>query len=126
MPEPDTSDERAMRSFDERLDALSASRARKPSAFGAAEGAAGAGYRLVAELVGGVLAGLGLGWVIDKAAHTTPWGVLVGVLLGTGASVFLVARSAGRMSDTAQATHPAPAVVDDDDEAERDSPAAPH
>lgn len=116
MSEPEPSEDRALRRFDERLRALSASRARKPSGLNAGESGAGVGYRLVGELVGGVLAGLGLGWLFDRAAHTTPLGLLVGLLLGTGASVFLIARSAGRMSDTAQADHPAAPVADDEDD----------
>lgn len=97
---PDSREE-ALKRLDERLDALAAQQKRKPLRFDA-EGS-GAGYRLIAELIGGVLGGLGLGWVVDRLAGTSPWGLIVGVLLGSGAAVFAIARSAGRMSATAEA-----------------------
>ena len=112
---PDSRDE-ALKRLDERLDALAAQQKRKPMRFDA-EGS-GAGYRLIAELVGGVLGGLGLGWIVDRLAGTSPWGLIVGVLLGTGAAVFAIARSAGRMSAAAQekAGGPAPSVPFDDED----------
>lgn len=108
------SDDPALRRLDERLDALAASRRRPASGFGAK--GAEAGYQLVAQMIGGVLAGLGLGWTFDRLAHTSPLGLIAGLLIGTGASVFLVARTAGRMSSAAQAAHPATAVADDDED----------
>jgi len=114
--QPDSREE-ALKRLDERLDALAAQRARKPMGFGAGE--SGAGYRLIGELIGGVLGGLGLGWLADRVAGTEPWGVLVGVLLGAGAAVFAVARSAGRMSakaDRAAANPPAAVPFDDEDD----------
>ena len=72
-----------------------------------AEGSgSGAGYSMVAELVSGVLGGLGLGWLFDKYAHTSPVGLIVGVLLGTVAAIFLVVKAASRFSDQAQKRHP--------------------
>ena len=43
----------------------------------------GMGAVVAAELV----AGLGLGWLVDRLAGTTPVFLLVGVLLGIGAAV---------------------------------------
>jgi len=81
----------------------------------------GDGYKLVAELIGGVLGGLGLGWVFDRWAGTSPWGLLLGVLLGTGLAVFLIARSAGRMSAQAAAkAGPVSSVPFDDEDDEDD------
>lgn len=100
MAKPDEPREEALKRFDERLDALAAQQVRKPMRFDA-EGS-GAGYRLVAELIGGVLGGLGLGWLVDRLAGTGPWGLIGGVLIGAGASVFVIARSAGRMSQGAE------------------------
>ncbi len=62
-------------------------------------GGSGAGYRLVAELVGGVLVGLGFGWLFDRFFHTSPLGLLSGLLIGAGTAVFLVVRTATAMSD---------------------------
>ncbi len=58
------------------------------------------GYRVLGELFGGILGGLGLGWVVDRFAGTGPWGMIVGVLAGLVLAVLLVVRSAGRMDGT--------------------------
>jgi ATP synthase protein I len=116
MAKSDDSREEALKRFDERFDAAVARQTRKPMRFDADH--SGAGYRLIAELVGGVLGGLGLGWLVDRLVGTSPWGLIVGVLLGTGASVFAIARSAGRMSVSAQTKTggPAPSVPFDDED----------
>lgn len=118
MPQsPDPHDE-TLRRLDERLGRIEASRAARKPRFDV-EGGAGDGYRLLAELIGGVLGGLGFGWLFDQFAGTEPWGLIGGVLIGTMASVYLVVRSAGRMSaraPAAGAVRPAPAADDDDDE----------
>ena len=72
---------------------------------------------MIGELIGGVLAGLGLGWLLDRIAGTAPFGLIGGVLIGTGASIFMIARSAGRMAKAAEArTGPAPALASDEDD----------
>ncbi len=38
--------------------------------------------RLGFEFMGAVLAGIGLGWLIDGAANTSPWGMLIGLFAG--------------------------------------------
>lgn len=43
---------------------------------------AGAGARLVTELLAGVLGGLLLGWFIDRRAGTAPFALLLCLLLG--------------------------------------------
>jgi len=53
------------------------------------------GFRLSTELVGGVLVGAGLGWLIDRWLNTTPWGLIVFLLLGFAAGVLNVMRAAG-------------------------------
>ncbi len=53
------------------------------------------GFRLSSELVGGVLVGAGLGWVIDRLLGISPWGFIVFLLLGFVAGVLNVMRSAG-------------------------------
>ena len=55
------------------------------------------GFRLSSELVGGVLVGAGLGWLIDRLLGISPWGFIVFLLLGFAAGVFNVMRSAGVM-----------------------------
>lgn len=56
------------------------------------------GFRLSSELVGGVLVGAGLGWLIDRLLGISPWGFIVFLLLGFVAGVLNVMRSAGVVS----------------------------
>ena len=56
------------------------------------------GFRLSSELVGGVLVGAGLGWLIDRLLGIAPWGFIVFLLLGFVAGVLNVMRSAGSRS----------------------------
>ena len=60
-------------------------------------------YRIIAELIGGVLIGLGVGVGVDRLFGTAPYGVLVGVLLGFGLSVYLARRTANRLMAEAKA-----------------------
>lgn len=116
MAAPKEPREEALKRFDERLDALAKSQARKPVLGMDAEGS-GAGYRLIGELIGGVLGGLGFGWLLDQLAGTQPWGMIGGVLVGSGMAVFMIARSAGRMSKAAaKPAAPVPPDAFDDDE----------
>ena len=92
----------ALKRFDQRLETLAASQSRAPKGL-AMESGASAGYKLIGELIGGVLTGLGLGWAVDRFAGTAPIGLIAGVLIGTGVSIFMVVRSAGRMSGAAAA-----------------------
>ena len=56
------------------------------------------GLRLSSELVAGVLAGAALGWGFDRLLSTSPWGLIVFLLLGFVAGVMNVMRSAGVMA----------------------------
>jgi ATP synthase protein I len=60
------------------------------------------GFRLSSELVGGVLVGAGLGWLIDRLLGISPWGFIVFLLLGFTAGVFNLMRSAGVMPSRTQ------------------------
>jgi ATP synthase protein I len=53
------------------------------------------GIRLSAEFVAGVLVGAGLGWLIDRLAGTSPWGLILFLLLGFATGVLNVIRAAG-------------------------------
>lgn len=53
------------------------------------------GLRLSSELVAGVIVGTILGWVFDRFLSTSPWGLIVFMLLGFTAGVMNVMRSAG-------------------------------
>jgi len=113
MPEPEDLRPDALQRLDERLEAARARNERKPFRW---DDSSGAGYRLVAELIGGVLAGLGFGWLADRFLGTSPWGLIVGVLAGAGVSVFAIARSAGRMAGKAEKNMTAPSASDDADD----------
>ena len=113
MQKADDPNEEAQSSLDKRIDAFEAKRtAQLPRS--AADHGSGDGYRLLADLIGGILGGLGFGWLLDRYAHTGPFGMIGGVLIGTGLSVYLVVRSAGRMSKAATGANPAKAATDDD------------
>ena len=96
MPQPDDRPNEALDRLNEELQAFEAGRAGSASSVGANH-AVGEGYRLLGELIGGVLGGLGLGWLVDRLAHTAPWGIAVGLALGAGVSVYLAATTAARM-----------------------------
>src|ERR1700728_4479934 len=53
------------------------------------------GFRLSSELIAGVVVGALLGWAFDHLLSTSPWGLIVFVLLGFIAGVVNVVRSAG-------------------------------
>lgn len=53
------------------------------------------GLRLSVELVAGVLVGAGIGWLIDWWLGSSPWGMIVFLLLGFVAGVLNVMRAAG-------------------------------
>lgn len=82
-------------------DELGRQRPREPDEGGqrGREAASGAGYalgfRLSSELVAGVLAGAGIGWVLDRVLGISPWGLIVFLLLGFVAGVVNVIRAAG-------------------------------
>src|ERR1700731_2602808 len=57
------------------------------------------GFRLSSELIAGVVVGALLGWAFDHLLSTSPWGLIVLVLLGFIAGVVNVVRSAGVAPD---------------------------
>jgi ATP synthase protein I len=115
MPKPDDKPKEAFNRLDEELHAFEKSRAR-PASIGA-DRSIGEGYRLMAELIGGLLGGVGIGWFVDRLAHTAPWGIAIGVSVGAGVSVYMAARTAARMGKQAmEKAGPVESVPFDDDE----------
>jgi ATP synthase protein I len=55
------------------------------------------GFRLSSELVAGVVVGALIGWGFDRLLSTSPFGLIVFLLLGFVAGVVNVVRSAGRV-----------------------------
>jgi ATP synthase protein I len=54
--------------------------------------------RVVSEFVSGVIVGAGLGWLIDRWLGTSPWGMIILLLLGFVAGVLNVLRSIGKVA----------------------------
>lgn len=63
----------------------------------------GQAWRIVAELVGGVFIGLGVGAGIDFLFGTRPAGIVGGVILGFALSLFMARRTANRLMAEAKA-----------------------
>ena len=96
MPHPDNSRDEAIRRLDERAAALEERTTQTPRDYGSK--AAGYGYRLMGVLIGGVFVGLGFGAGADVVLKTAPWGMIIGVLVGFGVSIWMAVRSAQRMT----------------------------
>ncbi len=98
---------RRLRDLDRQLDARRAtgeeasSAERKPEKPGYA-----VAMRLGADFVAGVVLGAALGWGVDRLFGTSPWGLIVFLLLGFAAGILTVLRSAGLVK-------PGPAGPDD-------------
>jgi ATP synthase protein I len=58
----------------------------------------GQAFRLASEFVAGVLVGAAIGWGIDYLAGTSPWGLIVFLLLGFCAGVVNVVRGSSRVA----------------------------
>ena len=69
------------------------------------------GFKISAELIGGVVVGGGLGWLLDKWLGTFPALFIVFFLLGSAAGILNIVRQAQR-----ETTPPAPSVKDDEDD----------
>ncbi len=116
MAPVDDSREEAIRRLDERAAALGA-RTQRPVASHAGEQAVSQAYRIIAELIGGVLVGLAAGFIVDRVFNTTPWGLIAGVLLGFLLSIWMARRTANRLMALAkQGAEPLPSAPLDDDE----------
>ncbi|MEZ5782255.1 MAG: AtpZ/AtpI family protein [Rhizobiaceae bacterium] len=59
----------------------------------------GAALKLSSEFIAGILVGVGLGWMIDYWAGTSPWGLIIFLFLGFGAGVLNVMRSVGVVAE---------------------------
>jgi ATP synthase protein I len=102
--EQSSSDEAALSArlgnLDHRLSEIRGSRKigtdRSEAEDGAARASAMAiGFRLSSELVAGVVVGALIGWGFDRLLSTSPFGLIVFLLLGFVAGVVNVVRSAG-------------------------------
>jgi F0F1-type ATP synthase assembly protein I len=104
-------------------------RAAQPNLLADHTGASNPAMKAAMDLVGGVLAGVGLGWLADAGfamlhIKTNPWGVVVGTLIGFGVGFYAAAATAYRLSQqngagqTISSNDKAPPIdiADDDDD----------
>jgi ATP synthase protein I len=63
----------------------------------------GIAFRLVSELVAGVIVGGGIGWALDHVFRTSPLLLIVMFLLGVAAGVMNVVRTARQMDEEGRA-----------------------
>jgi ATP synthase protein I len=114
---PNTSKTKAeAESLEKRLGIVEAARAREAS--GDSHRAMAQGYRFVGEVVGGVLMGAGLGWLLDRYTGMAPLGLIGGLLIGTGLSIFVAVKTAARTTrdQLARAGQPPSPPADEKDE----------
>ena len=57
----------------------------------------GKAMRLSSEFIAGIIAGFGIGWLLDRMLGTSPWGMIVFLMLGFLAGLMNVMRSAGML-----------------------------
>jgi ATP synthase protein I len=118
MAPADDSREEALKRLDERAAALGA-RTQRPATSHAGEQAVSQAYRIIAELLGGVLVGMAAGFIVDRVFKTTPWGLIGGVLAGFALSIWMARRTANRLMALAkQDSEPLPSVPFDDEDEE--------
>jgi ATP synthase protein I len=89
-----------LRQLEERLGAARAEEAAdaaKTAAQGSDASGLGSAMRLSTEFIAGVIAGAGLGWVVDRLLGTSPWGFIILLLLGFVAGIMNAMRSAGML-----------------------------
>ena len=86
-----------LKSLDTRLDKAAADRRETegPRTRSSDSSAMGQAFRLSAEFVSGVAAGGIVGWLVDRLAGTSPWGLIVCLLLGFCAGMLNLMRAAG-------------------------------
>ncbi|KTR84950.1 ATP synthase protein I [Novosphingobium fluoreni] len=104
----DEPDARAPLGEDARLDALDErlrvareqeEKRTRPVAGAEADESYRAGNRVLADLLGGIVGGAFLGWVIDHFAGTTPWGLLVMMFFGILVAFRNIIRMSNRRPD---------------------------
>jgi ATP synthase protein I len=105
MQTPDDSSREGLSRLDRGLETFEAARAKKKTFPIGGGMEASEGFRLLSQLLGGVLGGAGLGWLIDYFARTGPLGLIGGLVIGSGLSIYAMIRAASAISarETAKA-----------------------
>ncbi len=115
---PEETREEAIKRLTESASSLEARSERQMAHEAAGQKAAGQAWRILADLFGGVLVGLAIGFIVDRVFDTAPAGLIGGVLLGFAVSVWMARLTAKRlMAEAKSAGEPPQAVaVREDDE----------
>ena len=66
----------------------------------------GRAFRMSSEFVAGVIAGGGLGWLFDRFVGTSPWGMIVFLMLGFAAGIYNVMRASGFLTPASGTSGP--------------------
>lgn len=91
--------ERRRRALEASLETKRPSRRDGEGAGASSKNGYGQAFKLSGEFIAGIAVGAGLGWVIDRYAGTSPWGLIIFLLLGFVAGVLNVLRSAGMIAE---------------------------
>ncbi|WP_417309808.1 AtpZ/AtpI family protein [Devosia sp.] len=75
----------------------------------------GRGMRLSSEFVAAIIVGAGIGYVLDLWLNTTPWLMLLMLMMGFAAGVLNVIRAAAQMDKADQPPAAATGVPDDEE-----------
>lgn len=110
--QPDDLGERIARAQAERDAKVSAKRRKEASDEGSTSAGAYA-LRFGTEFVASVFVGGFIGFWIDKAAGTEPWGLLIAGTLGLAAGIRAIVRAYGVLSAQAQQKTAEPSAPDD-------------
>jgi ATP synthase protein I len=86
------------------------------AASAANSNALGKALRVSTELIGGIVVGAGLGWVLDQALGTWPAFFIVFFLVGSAAGMLNVVRAGTAMKSGPVKPNSGPSVRDDDDD----------
>lgn len=120
MSTPRESREEAIKRLNDRASSLEASTSPKTSEALAGHAVSSEAYKIIAELLGGVFIGLGLGFGADRLFGTNPWGLIGGVLLGFALSIYMARRTANRLMAQAKASGDQPQSIPFDDEEDQE------
>jgi F0F1-type ATP synthase assembly protein I len=61
-------------------------------------------WAMVAELISAIVTWAGIGWLLDRWLDTTPWLLLIGIVIGGAAGFYLVLLRSNRMMASASKT----------------------
>jgi ATP synthase protein I len=80
----------------------------------------GQAFRLSSEFIAGVVVGAGIGYLVDTFFGTSPWGLIVFLMLGFAAAVLNVMRAAGMVAESQMRLKPAQELHNGQQDADSD------